>query len=195
MPHMCRISVIQCRPASMAVTELEVVSCDWSCKQKDQLPSICSYRLTQRPRIHESHDSRTTSSVHYLHIQFYIKQLSPRSARLIKVIMRPVPMCRCPAQACNSGASASSQVASMLLNIRGAHPIQHSEDKQVQRQTIHRKQVPARPRLQHEPRDLEDGALGQAHALQCSSTFSATESSEWRDVALVCAAITIQGQA
>lgn len=166
-----------------------------NCKQKDQLPSICSHRLTRCSRIHESHESRTTSSVHYLHIQFYIKQPLPRSARLIKVIMRPVPMCRCPAQACNSGASASSQVASMLLDIRGAHPIQHGEDEQVQRQTIHRKQVPARPCLQHEPRDLEDSALGQAHALQCSSTFSATESSEWRDVAFVCATVAIQGQA
>jgi hypothetical protein len=196
MPHMCRMS---CQPMQTSVNggnraRRRVLSLALQAQEPAfinlQPPS---HKTSTHTR---SHDSHTTSSVHYLHIIILHKtNPPPRSARLIKIIMRPVPMCRRPTQACNSGASASSKIASMLLDVRGAHPIQHSEDEQVQCQAIHRKQVPARPRLQHEPRDLENSALGQAHALQCSCTFSPAESGEWRDVAFVRAAIAVQGQA
>ena len=44
--------VSQCRAASMAAPKPDVVSFHWRYPQKDQLPSTCSYRLTERPRRH-----------------------------------------------------------------------------------------------------------------------------------------------
>lgn len=102
---------------------------------------------------------------------------------VIKIIVRPIPVpssatrCRCN--------SASTKITGVLLDVRRPHPIQHGENKQVQRQAIHRKQVPARSCLQHQPRDLEDGPFGQTHPFQRTCAFSAAEGCKWRDVAFV----------
>lgn len=131
---------------------------------------------------------------------------SPFLHSMIEIIMRPIPMRRrstrirtgastASTSKSATASSSSSKVTRVLLDIHRAHPVKHGENEQVQRQTVHGEEVPARARLQHQARDLENRALRQTHAFQRAGTLAAAESGEGGDVALVRGAVAVEREA